>query len=58
MTTQETNKIQLILDKVNSQELKQFPATKNRLIDIVNKIKQQITLSKNDYITLELNSII
>ncbi len=57
MTTQETHKIQSILNKVNSEELKQFPATRNRLMVIVNKIKQQIILSENDYATLQLNNL-
>jgi hypothetical protein len=60
MTFQESitsDKIQSILDKVNSIELKQFPATRNRLMEIVSKLQMGKFLSESDYETLKLNNL-
>lgn len=60
MTFQESitaDKIQSILDKVNSIELNLFPATKNRLLEIVLKLQSNKILSESDYETLKLNNL-
>jgi hypothetical protein len=60
MTFQESitsDKIQSILDKVNSFELNQFPATRNRLMEIVYKLQVGKVLSESDYETLKLNNL-
>jgi len=52
-----TENIEVILEKVNSDELKQFPATRNRLMDIVGKLRKCQILSENDIETLKMNNV-
>jgi len=60
MTFQESldlDRINSILDKVNSNELKLFPSTRNRLMQIVTKLQKQELLSESDFDTLNLNNL-
>lgn len=51
------DKIQSILDKVNSDELKDFPLTRGRLMDIVWKLQNGKILSESDFETLKMNQL-
>ena len=53
--TQDT--INSILDKVNSNELIQFPSTRSRLLQIVSKLQKEDILSQSDLDTLKLNNL-
>ena len=53
--TQDT--INSILDKVNSNDLIQFPSTRSRLLQIVSKLQKEDILSQSDLDTLKLNNL-
>lgn len=57
MKTINSNPVIAIENRIALGEWDNFPATRNRLIKIADKIKFGEKLSKNDETTLELNGI-
>jgi hypothetical protein len=49
--------IESILNRVRKDDLRNFPATRNRLLEIVKKIQSEKPLSENDIKTIHLNEI-
>jgi len=49
--------IESILNRVRKDDLRNFPATKSRLLDIVKKLQGEKPLSENDIKTIHLNEI-
>jgi tRNA G46 methylase TrmB len=56
-TENNKRKVEIILLKINSKELKNFCLTKTRLLQIVKKLENNNELSQIDIDTLYLNNI-